>query len=124
MLWCPGRLAESERAGVEAVEVLESLEPGRELALAYANLSTFQLALSSEAAVGWANRAIELAERLGDTEIRLIARADILRLEYANGDDRARAALEEQVDPGKRRGGHGVERTAGTERRRSRTFQP
>ena len=33
-------------------------------------------------------------------------------------------ALEEQVDPGKRRGAHGVERTAGTERRRSRTFQP
>ena len=33
-------------------------------------------------------------------------------------------ALEEQVDSGKRRGAHGVERTAGTERRRSRTFQP
>ena len=33
-------------------------------------------------------------------------------------------ALEEQVDSGRRRGAHGVERTAGTERRRSRTFQP
>ena len=51
MLWCPGRLAESERAGLDAVEVLEGLEPGRELALAYANLSTFELALHTDAAV-------------------------------------------------------------------------
>ena len=85
MLWCPGHLAESERAGLEAIEVLEGLEPGRELALAYANLSTFELAQRPEAAVGWATRSIELAERLGDDEIVLVARANILRLDYANG---------------------------------------
>ena len=107
MLWCPGRLADSERAGREAVEVLEGLEPGRELALAYANLSTFELALNSEAAVCWASRAIELAERLGDTEILLIARADILRLDYANGVPGAREELEEVRQQAAREGFEG-----------------
>jgi DNA-binding CsgD family transcriptional regulator len=95
MLWCPGRLAESERAGREAVEVLEVLEPGRELALAYANLSTFEVALSSESAVAWAWRALALAEQLGDTEILLLARTNILRLDYANGVPGAGVELDE-----------------------------
>ena len=39
-LWCPGRTAESERAARDAVALLEGLPPGRELALAYANLAS------------------------------------------------------------------------------------
>ena len=39
ILWCPGRIAESQRAGREAVAVLEELPPGRELAMAYSNLA-------------------------------------------------------------------------------------
>jgi DNA-binding CsgD family transcriptional regulator len=95
MLWCPGHLDESERAGLEAVDVLAGLEPGRELALAYANLSTFELALHSEEAVRWANKASELAERLGESEILLAARANIARLDYAQGIAGGGAALEE-----------------------------
>jgi DNA-binding CsgD family transcriptional regulator len=63
MLWCPGRVAESERAGREAVAVLEELPPGRELALAYGNLPIFVEDFASS------QRALELAERLEDTQI-------------------------------------------------------
>jgi DNA-binding CsgD family transcriptional regulator len=109
MLWCPGWLADSERAGLEAVAVLEGLEPGRELAMAYANLSTFELALHSDAAVMWATRAIALAQQLGQTDIVLTARANILRLAHASGvpgagrklnevrEEAARVGLESEV---------------------------
>ncbi|MGH3043651.1 MAG: ATP-binding protein, partial [Gaiellaceae bacterium] len=63
ILWCPGRIAESKRAGREAVAVLEELPPGRELAMAYSNLARFE----ERAALG--QRALELAERVDDSEI-------------------------------------------------------
>ena len=78
ILWCPGRTAEAERAAREAVTLLETLAPGRELAMAYANLAqTCAAAARVEEAVGWAGRALELAERLGDLEIAIHARATI-----------------------------------------------
>jgi DNA-binding CsgD family transcriptional regulator len=67
ILWCPGRVGESQRAGREAVAVLEELPPGRELALAYSNLAS----LVDD--VDWSQRALELAERLGDTAIAVRA---------------------------------------------------
>lgn len=74
ILWCPGRTAEAGRTAREAVTLLEELPPGRELAMAYANLAaTFQYAARSEEAVTWAGRALELAERLEDTEISIHA---------------------------------------------------
>ena len=63
ILWCPGRIGESHRAGREAVDVLEELPPGRELAMAYSNLAGFEW----DAAMS--RRALELAERVDDTEI-------------------------------------------------------
>jgi len=63
ILWCPGRIAESRRAGREAVVILEELPPGRELALAYGNLPIFVEDFASS------QRALELAERLDDTQI-------------------------------------------------------
>jgi len=60
ILWCPGRITESERAAREAVTLLEALPPGRELAIADANLaSTSSAAARSEEAVRWARRALE-----------------------------------------------------------------
>src|SRR5439155_15134447 len=38
-LWCPGRTEEAERSARNAVALLGSQPPGRELALAYANLA-------------------------------------------------------------------------------------
>ena len=55
ILWCPGRIAESERAGREAVDALAGLKPGRELALAYANLAALAWWEDVEASVAWAD---------------------------------------------------------------------
>jgi DNA-binding CsgD family transcriptional regulator/tetratricopeptide (TPR) repeat protein len=100
MLWCPGRIAECERAGREAVAVLERLPPGRELAMAYSNLaSVCGTAENGEEADAWGRRALELAERLDDTEIAVHALATIGGLESAiECLERAeRAGLHEEV---------------------------
>jgi DNA-binding CsgD family transcriptional regulator len=106
-LWCPGRTGESERAAREAVALLEALPPGRELAMAYAHLGqTTSAAGRREEAVSWAGRALELAERLDDTEIAAHALATIGFCESAEeGWDKLeqslqlaqRAGLAEQV---------------------------
>jgi predicted ATPase len=68
--WCPGRTAESERCAREAVALLEAVPPSAELAWAYANLSTTcQSTMLREEASAWGRRALDLAERLGETEL-------------------------------------------------------
>jgi DNA-binding CsgD family transcriptional regulator len=77
-LWCPGRTAESDRSARDAVALLEDLPPGRELAMAYANLaSNCAAAVRSDEAIAWGERALELAERLDDTEIAAYALSTI-----------------------------------------------
>jgi DNA-binding CsgD family transcriptional regulator/tetratricopeptide (TPR) repeat protein len=107
ILWCPGRTMEAERAARGAVTLLEALAPGRELAMAYANLAaTCGAAARPEEAVHWAGRALELAERLDDTEIAVHALATIGICEFAEeGWEKLeqslelarRAGLDEQV---------------------------
>ena len=77
-LWCPGRTVESECRAREAVALLETLPAGRELAMAYANLASNCLAAQRSAeSAGWAARALELADRLEDTEISVYALATL-----------------------------------------------
>jgi len=85
-LWCPGRIAESAQAGREAVAVLEGMPPGRELAMAYGNLATFG------DAVVWGRRAMELAERIGDTETAVHA---LVTLGFAEAMDGLSAGMEQ-----------------------------
>jgi DNA-binding CsgD family transcriptional regulator len=69
--WFNGNKAESERYAAEAVALLEGFPPGRELAMAYSNLS--QLCMLSNAiapSLEWGGKALELATRLGDLEIQ------------------------------------------------------
>src|SRR5262249_48444155 len=76
ILWCPGRFAESEHAGREAVAVLEELPPGPHLALAYSNLARLgNAAHRLDEALAFGRRALELADRLGDRAIRAHAAA-------------------------------------------------
>lgn len=98
-LWCPGRVAESHRAAREAVALLEPLPPGRELAMAYANLG----ALCADGdepreAVAWSHRALELAERVGDTDVRLYALSTIGICEFSRG---GREQLEKNLERAK-----------------------
>lgn len=68
MHWVGGHREEAERAATAALEVLEALPPGPELARAYSTQSQLgMLANDLERAVSWGARAIELAGKLGDT---------------------------------------------------------
>ena len=76
--WCPGRTEESERCGRDAVALLEALPPSRELAWAYANLSmTCASATRLQDAIAWGRCSVDLADRLGETEIAVHAQAMI-----------------------------------------------
>src|SRR5262249_6258097 len=67
--WYLGKNAMSERYAIMAVELLETLPPGRELARAYATMSGKRMVKSDTAqARVWGMRALELAERLHDAE--------------------------------------------------------
>jgi DNA-binding CsgD family transcriptional regulator/tetratricopeptide (TPR) repeat protein len=69
-LWCGGRTPDGARAGREALNLLEQLPPGRELALAYSNLA--QVALNDEQredTFGWSRLALGLAESLNERSV-------------------------------------------------------
>jgi DNA-binding CsgD family transcriptional regulator len=74
ILWCPGRTADSAQTARQAVALLETLPPGRELATAYVQQDS-----------GLAERALALAEELGDRELILRIRAIIGRRDFVNG---------------------------------------
>ncbi len=89
-LWCPGRVAESEQRAREAVEVLEELPPGRELAAAYTKRA-FLCAVGSRDEEGrdWARRAVAIAEPLGDDEIAIDAWGTLAGFDGLVGHERA-----------------------------------
>ena len=67
--WVLGRSGDAERYAAAAVATLESLPPGRELAMAYSNVAQLRmLGADTAAAVRWGTTAIELARRLGDRD--------------------------------------------------------
>jgi DNA-binding CsgD family transcriptional regulator/tetratricopeptide (TPR) repeat protein len=69
-LWCGGRAADAAKAGQEAVRLLEGRPPGRELALAYSNLSSLYMNDERfDETVLWGTRALDLAGSCGDTAV-------------------------------------------------------
>jgi DNA-binding CsgD family transcriptional regulator len=69
----PGE-AEAHRLAVGAVTILEPLGQSAELAAAYAYLAANRMiARELNVAAAWARRALDLAERVGDTESRVVA---------------------------------------------------
>ncbi|MGH2549550.1 MAG: ATP-binding protein [Thermomicrobiales bacterium] len=68
--WYAGNNHEATEAAERALVLLEPLQPGSELAMAQSNRAQLHmLASETDAAISWGNRAIELAEKLGNTEI-------------------------------------------------------
>jgi DNA-binding CsgD family transcriptional regulator/tetratricopeptide (TPR) repeat protein len=94
-----GLTEQATKAGREAVEVLEQLPPGRELAMAYCNFS--HLCMSVEDGPGtieWADRALELEKRIGDVEVRVYALINIGTIQTLADDPEATATLERSLE--------------------------
>jgi DNA-binding CsgD family transcriptional regulator len=96
--WLLGRNDEADRHGHAAVAALETLPQGHELALAYGNLAHLGTrATDSAAALFWGERAIALAERLGDYETLSYALNSVGAAEITSGDEQGRAKLERSL---------------------------
>jgi DNA-binding CsgD family transcriptional regulator len=96
--WFLGGNADAERYGQAAVELLETLPPGRKLAMAYANMANLRMVQSETADVLiWGKRAIALAERLGDTETLSYALNSVGTALVEDDDDRGWAQLERSL---------------------------
>jgi DNA-binding CsgD family transcriptional regulator/tetratricopeptide (TPR) repeat protein len=98
-----GRTAEAAAVAQEAVALLERLPPGRELAMAYSNLShLYTTTEDADGAVAWGTRALELAQRLDDTEVLVYALTNIGAVEFLAG--KGVEKLERSLELGQRAG--------------------
>jgi DNA-binding CsgD family transcriptional regulator len=97
--WLHGRGAEAEEAARAALEVLEPLPAGPELAMTYSTLSQMRVVDNDlDGALLWGNRAIELAEQLGETDTMVHA---LTNVGFAHGvfdDARGEEELTRSVD--------------------------
>jgi DNA-binding CsgD family transcriptional regulator/tetratricopeptide (TPR) repeat protein len=92
--WDQGSGAEAEEAAKAALEVLEPLPPGPELAMAYSNLAQLRmLDHDLEGTILWGNRAIALAEQLGETETLVHALANVGSARQFAGDGQGEEEL-------------------------------
>jgi hypothetical protein len=94
--WWAGQRKQAEAAAARAIAVLEALEPGHQLAMAYSNQAQLDmLAYRTEATLAWASRAIQLARRLGDQETLSHALTNVGSARLLDGDQGGRAELEQ-----------------------------
>ncbi len=88
--WFAGRTGDAVAAAEDALAVLSSLPPGRELAMAMSNRAQlYMLEDENDRAIVWGQQAIALAKILGETEIHLHALTNVgnarMRLEHERG---------------------------------------
>ena len=96
--WSLGHNKEAEAYSIEAVRILEGLTPGPELAMAYSNRAQLHmLAENCPQAVFWGERAIELAEELGATEILVHALNNVGTAQSLADDEQGPIKLEESL---------------------------
>jgi DNA-binding CsgD family transcriptional regulator/tetratricopeptide (TPR) repeat protein len=94
LAWFSGDNPTAEEHARLAVELLEPLAPGRELAMAYSNMAQLRMLASDQpGASAWGARAIELAERLGETEIVVHALNNVGTAEMQAGLERGAPRL-------------------------------
>jgi DNA-binding CsgD family transcriptional regulator/tetratricopeptide (TPR) repeat protein/GTPase SAR1 family protein len=105
LLFFAGRASEAEPLVLEAIELLERLPAGHELAMSYANVSQRRMVVQDAAeAVAWSNRALELARALGDTETEAYALSNIAAAEFRTDPDAGRLKLEAALELAQRHG--------------------
>jgi class 3 adenylate cyclase/tetratricopeptide (TPR) repeat protein len=99
ILWCPGRTAEAGETAQQALRVLEQLPPGRELAMAYATVASLRKDMEdADGAFAWAGKALELSERVGDTDALVHALNTIGTTELLLGEPNGLAKLERSLE--------------------------
>jgi DNA-binding CsgD family transcriptional regulator/tetratricopeptide (TPR) repeat protein len=95
LLFFAGRTSEGEPVALKAVELLEHGPPGRDLAMSYCNISQRRMVVQEhEAAIEWGMRALQLGERLGDTEVLVYALTNIGMAQTDAGIDGGKDMLE------------------------------
>ena len=95
LFFATGRTEEGERAGRQAIDLLEQLPPGHELAMAYANFSQRRMVVEDhDEAVAWGKRALELAQALNDDEVHVYALTNIGAAQLDSGEAAGRDTLE------------------------------
>ncbi len=98
LAWYVGDNATAEREARLAIELLEPGAPGPELAMAYSNMAQLRmLASDRHGATHWGERAIALAERLGETEILVHALNNVGSAEMVRGLEEGTAKLERSL---------------------------
>ena len=98
LAWYQGDGARVEEHAKTAVAILETVPPGRELALAYGSRTTrAMMAFDLAAAREWGAKAIDLAERLGDTEVLVAAIGNVGTIELAHGMPEGREKLQHSL---------------------------
>ncbi|MBE7171685.1 MAG: AAA family ATPase [Williamsia sp.] len=98
--WYDGHRREAELYAVQAIEAFDSLPPSKAKAMAYSNLS--QLRMLAEDLPGcteWGARAIDMATRIGDEEIRCHALNNVgtVRLKVPELQGEGQKMLEESL---------------------------
>lgn len=98
LYWFAGRGVEAEEAGRAAFEMLAPLPPGPPHAMALSNLAALRLAAwDLDDAISWGERAIALAESLGETETLVHALNTVGMARTAAGDERGRSQQERSL---------------------------
>jgi tetratricopeptide (TPR) repeat protein len=96
--WVLGKPGEAEQYAVEAMHLLETLPPSADLAMAYSNRAQlYMLAEDNAEAVQWGERAIALAESLGDVETLVHALNNVGTAQLDIQDEQGRATLERSL---------------------------
>jgi DNA-binding CsgD family transcriptional regulator len=111
LLFFVGRVRDGEALALQAVELLERLAPGHELAMTLANVSQRRMVVEDrDAAIAWGDRALELAERLDDSEALVYALTTVGMAEFQGGSADGLDRLERALELARR---HGLEDQAG-----------
>ncbi len=98
ILWCPGRTTEAEETSLRAITILDQLEPGRELALAYGIRAALRKdAGDVESALVYASQEDALGERIGDVSARVHALNTVGTAEILAGRPGGREKLERSL---------------------------
>jgi DNA-binding CsgD family transcriptional regulator/tetratricopeptide (TPR) repeat protein len=98
LYWFLTRKQDADAAAYEAVDVLESLPAGRELAMAWSNVAQLAMLANDVAtAVDYGMRAIEVAERLGDVEVHCHALNNVGTARWQAGDREGQQLLERSL---------------------------